>query len=114
MKKLALIAALTFASVSAHATTYVEGKNHVVIPHGCYSWSCVSVSLPGYFSHNVQPTQKARSRHANVGAAASTTSSTLVANTAQSAPAATPTPTAPVTNGSNVTVLPAPNATTQQ
>ncbi len=54
MKKLALIAALTLFGASAHASTYVDGKNRVVIPHGCHSWSCISVAVPGYYSHNVQ------------------------------------------------------------
>ena len=54
MKKLALIVALTLLGASAHASTYVDGKSRVVVPHGCHSWSCISVSVPGYYSHNVQ------------------------------------------------------------
>jgi len=88
MKKLVLIAALTLASVSAHAATYVDGKNHVVIPHGCRSWSCISVSVPGYYSHNVQPTTKTLARHADATAAATATASTSAATSAQVAPSA--------------------------
>jgi len=54
MKKLALIITLALLSASAHASTYVDGKNRVVLPHGCHAWSCISVSIPGYYSHNVQ------------------------------------------------------------
>ena len=54
MKKLALIVALALISASAHASTYVDGKNRVVVPHGCRSWSCITVSVPGYCSHSVQ------------------------------------------------------------
>jgi hypothetical protein len=54
MRKLALIVMLTLLSASAHASTYIDGKNRVVIPHVCHSWSCISVSMPGYYSHNVQ------------------------------------------------------------
>jgi len=54
MKKLALIVAFTLLGTSAHASTYVDGKNRVVVLHGCHSWSCISVSVPGYYSHNVQ------------------------------------------------------------
>jgi hypothetical protein len=94
MKKLALIAALTLASVSAHAATYVDGKNRVVIPDGCRSWSCISVSVPGHYSYNVQPTTKTHARHADATAAATAGTSAPAATTAQvvsSAPAATTT-----------------------
>jgi hypothetical protein len=88
MRKLALIAALTLASVSSHAATYVDGNNRVVIPHGCRSWSCISVSVPSYYSHNVQPTTRTRARHADATAAATATVSTSAATTAQVAPSA--------------------------
>ena len=59
MKKLALIVALTLLGASAQASIYVDGKNRVVVPHGCHSWSCISVSVPGYYSHNVQASRSA-------------------------------------------------------
>ena len=59
-KKLAQTVALALISASAHASTYVDGKKGVLVPHGCHSWSCIAVSLPGYYSHNVQ-TAHARS-----------------------------------------------------
>jgi hypothetical protein len=62
MKKLALIFTLALLSTSAHASTYVDGKNRVIVPHGCHAWSCISVSLPGYYSHNVQ-TSRGRGAH---------------------------------------------------
>ena len=54
MKRFALIVTLALISASAHASTYVDGKNRVVVPHGYHSWACISVSVPGYYSHNVQ------------------------------------------------------------
>ena len=59
MKKLLIAAALILASASAQAETYSSGSNHVVVPKGCTSWSCISVSMPGHYSHNVKPAKKA-------------------------------------------------------
>ena len=114
MKKLALIAAaLTLLSASAHAETYHYGKNRVVIPSGCASWSCISVSVPGHYSHNVKPENKSRTSQkvatSSSASAAATSSTTTPATSASTAPVQTNT--APST-GSNVTVLPAPAATT--
>jgi len=36
--------------------------DRVVVPKGCTSWSCMSVSVPGHYSHNVKPVKKARIR----------------------------------------------------
>jgi hypothetical protein len=58
MKKLALIVALLITAGSAQAATYVDGRNRVVVPDGCASWSCMSVSIPGHFSHNVKPQRR--------------------------------------------------------
>ena len=63
MKKLALIVALVVVAGSAQAATYVDGKNRVDIPDGCTAWSCMSVSIPGHFSHNVKPHKRARTHH---------------------------------------------------
>lgn len=60
MKKLVIAAALMALSASAQANTYVSGKNRVVIPDGCASWSCMSVSIPGHLSHNVKSERPAR------------------------------------------------------
>jgi len=60
MKKLALIVTFIIIAGSAQATTYIDGKNRVVIPDGCASWSCMSVSIPGHFSHNVKRQQRAQ------------------------------------------------------
>jgi hypothetical protein len=62
MKKLLIAAALVLVSASAHARTWSEGANRVVVPKGCTSWSCISVSVPGHYSHNVKPVKKARIR----------------------------------------------------
>lgn len=62
MKKLLIAAALVLVSASAQAETYSSGNNRVVVPKGCSSWSCISVSVPGHYSHNVQPVKKARVR----------------------------------------------------
>lgn len=62
MKKLLIATVLVLAATSAQATTYASGKNRVVIPKGCKAWSCMSVSVPGHYSHNVQPARKARAR----------------------------------------------------
>jgi hypothetical protein len=63
MKKLLITAALVLVSASAHARTWSDGTNRVVLPKGCTSWSCMSVSVPGHYSHNVKPVKKARVRH---------------------------------------------------
>jgi len=60
MKKLALIVTFVVLASGAQAATYIDGKNRVVIPEGCVSWSCMSVSIPGHFSHNVKPQQRAQ------------------------------------------------------
>jgi hypothetical protein len=60
MKKLLIAAALVLASTSAFAKTYASGANRVVIPKGCKAWSCMSVSVPGHYSHNVKPVRRAR------------------------------------------------------
>jgi hypothetical protein len=53
MKSIVLtVAALVLAGASAHAETYTSGRNRVVIPDGCASWSCMSVSVPGHSHHN--------------------------------------------------------------
>lgn len=62
MKKLLIAAALVLISVSAQAKTYSSGKNTVVVPKGCRAWSCMSVSVPGHYSHNVKPAKRARIR----------------------------------------------------
>jgi hypothetical protein len=62
MKKLLIVTALVLASASAQASTYTSGKNRVVVPKGCTSWSCISVSVPGHYSHNVKPVKRARAR----------------------------------------------------
>jgi len=62
MKKLLIAAVLVLASASAQAATYTSGNNRVVIPKGCKAWSCMSVSVPGHYSHNVKPAKKARAR----------------------------------------------------
>jgi hypothetical protein len=33
-----------------------------LIPKGCKAWSCMSVSVPGHYSHNVKPVKKPRVR----------------------------------------------------
>lgn len=58
MKKLALIVALLITAGTAQAATYVDGKNRIVVPAGCTSWSCMSVSIPGHYSHNVKPQKR--------------------------------------------------------
>lgn len=60
MKKFLIATALLLVSASAQAATYGDGTNRVVIPKGCSSWSCMSVSVPGHYSHNVKPVKKAR------------------------------------------------------
>ena len=62
MKSIVLtVAALILAGASAHAETYTNGRNRVVIPDGCASWSCMSVSVPGHFHHNdSKPRKQAR------------------------------------------------------
>lgn len=60
MIKLALIVAFVIIAYGAQAATYVDGKNRVVIPDGCASWSCMSVSIPGHVSHNVKPHKRVR------------------------------------------------------
>jgi hypothetical protein len=62
MKKLLIATALVLASASAQAETYSSGSNRVVVPKGCSSWSCMSVSVPGHYAHNVKPVKKARIR----------------------------------------------------
>ena len=62
MKKLLIAAALVLVSASAQAKIYSSGNNRVVVPKGCTSWSCMSVSVPGHYSHNVKPVKKARAR----------------------------------------------------
>jgi hypothetical protein len=62
MKKLLIATALILASASAEAKTYTSGNNRVVVPKGCSSWSCISVSVPGHYSHNVKPVKRARAR----------------------------------------------------
>jgi hypothetical protein len=62
MKKLLIASALVLISVSAQARTWSDGPNRVVVPKGCSSWSCMSVSVPGHYSHNVKPVKKARVR----------------------------------------------------
>jgi len=62
MKKLLLAAALVLISVAAQAKTWSDGPNRVVVPKGCSSWSCMSVSVPGHYAHNVKPVKKARAR----------------------------------------------------
>ena len=61
MKKLLIATALILVSVSAQAKTYSSGNNRVVVPKGCKAWSCMSVSVPGHYSHNVQA-KRARAR----------------------------------------------------
>ena len=58
MKTFLIATALILASASAQAETYSSGKNRVVVPKGCSSWSCISVLVPGHYSHNVQPAKK--------------------------------------------------------
>ncbi len=62
MKKLLIASALLFISASAQAATYGDGTNRVVIPNGCRAWSCMSVSVPGHYSHNVKPVKKVRAQ----------------------------------------------------
>jgi hypothetical protein len=62
MKKFLIAAALVLVSASAQARTWSDGTNRVVVPKGCTSWSCMSVSVPGHYSHNVKPVKKARVR----------------------------------------------------
>lgn len=62
MKKLLIATVLVLAATSVQAKTYTSGSNRVVIPKGCKAWSCMSVSVPGHISHNVQPARKARAR----------------------------------------------------
>jgi hypothetical protein len=62
MKKLLIAIVLVLAATAAQAKTYTSGNNRVVIPKGCKAWSCMSVSVPGHISHNVQPAKKARAR----------------------------------------------------
>lgn len=62
MKKLLIVAALVLCSAAAQAKTYASGANRVVVPKGCSSWSCISVSVPGHYSHNVKPAKQARAR----------------------------------------------------
>ncbi|ETR79007.1 hypothetical protein X566_06625 [Afipia sp. P52-10] len=63
MKKLLIAATLLLVSASAQAATYGDGTNRVVIPKGCRAWSCISVSVPGHYSHNVKPARKVRAHH---------------------------------------------------
>lgn len=60
MKTLLIATALVLATASAQAATWSDGKNRVVIPKGCKVWSCMSVSVPGHYSHNVKPAKKPR------------------------------------------------------
>jgi hypothetical protein len=60
MKTFLIASTLLLAGVSAQAATYGDGTNRVVIPKGCSSWSCMSVSVPGHYAHNVKPVKKAR------------------------------------------------------
>jgi hypothetical protein len=62
MKKLLIATAFILVSASAQAKTYTSGNNRVVVPNGCKSWSCMSVSVPGHYSHNVKPVKRARTR----------------------------------------------------
>jgi hypothetical protein len=62
LKTLLIAAALVLVSASAHARTWSDGPNRVVVPKGCTSWSCMSVSVPGHYSHNVKLVKKARVR----------------------------------------------------
>jgi hypothetical protein len=69
MKTLALVAGLMVLSAGAHAEVYVSGKNRVVIPSGCASWSCVSVSVPGHYHHNDRPARAAHGKSQHHGSA---------------------------------------------
>ena len=60
MKKLLIATMLVLAATAAQAKTYASGNNRVVIPKGCKAWSCMSVSVPGHYSHNVKPVRRAR------------------------------------------------------
>ena len=116
MKNLVLIAALVLASTSVHASTYRSGKSTVVVPHGCHSWSCISVSVAGYYSHNVHRAPQAHRRDSNTAVSTTATPATAAAP-ATVAPATPAAPTAaPATrnSGSSVMVLPAPAAPAQQ
>lgn len=62
MKKLLIATALVLVAASAQAATYSDGTNRVIIPKGCKAWSCMSVSVPGHYSHNVKPAKKKRAR----------------------------------------------------
>jgi len=62
-KKLLIATALVLVSASAQARSWSDGSNRVVVPKGCASWSCMSVSVPGHYSHNVKPEKKVRIRH---------------------------------------------------
>jgi hypothetical protein len=62
MKKLLIAATLALAATSAQAKVYSDGANRVIIPKGCKAWSCMSVSVPGHYSHNVKPVKRARAR----------------------------------------------------
>jgi hypothetical protein len=62
MKTLLIAAVLVLVSASAQAGTWSDGSNRVVVPKGCTSWSCMSVSVPGHYSHNVKSVKKARVR----------------------------------------------------
>jgi hypothetical protein len=62
MKKLLIAAALVLAATSAQAKVYSDGTNRVIVPKGCKAWSCMSVSVPGHYAHNVKPAKRARAR----------------------------------------------------
>ena len=63
MKTLLIAAVLVLAAAtSAQAKVYSDGTNRVIIPKGCKAWSCMSVSVPGHYSHNVKPARRARAR----------------------------------------------------
>lgn len=62
MKRIVLVAAIAIFSAAAHAETYGDGTNRVTIPEGCTSYSCMSVSIPGHYSHNVKPEKSRKPR----------------------------------------------------
>jgi hypothetical protein len=62
MKKLLIAAVFVLAATSAQAKVYSDGTNRVTVPKGCKAWSCMSVSVPGHYSHNVKPVKRARAR----------------------------------------------------